>query len=394
MRDALSILDKIVSFTNGEVTYQNTLEHLNILDADYYFKLIEAMQQQHLADALLLFDGINRKGFEGDLVLNGFAEFIRNLLVCKDEKAAGLLEVVESFKEKYLATAKKANIAYLIGALNVLNEAELNYKAARNKRLHVELALIKLCYLQQALELVANGEVTGKKKLTESAKPVAFRNLKPIGVSPGRSEQRIRKQETGGPGETARLLIHSDQIKGKTDPEEFIGSGVSSSDLSPETSFVQSGSATNTTGTLSKIRQQIASRQEKGKEDTCKPLQQESLQQAWHYFSRQLQENKSSAAQSFQRAVLNIIDQNTFEVLTNNNLEQKFIEQEKRNLSDYLQRAFNNKALSFVINISKKSDKEELIEKTLSKREQYQLIIEQYPLVKELKDKLRLELDY
>src|SRR5215475_543113 len=100
MRDALSILDKIVSFTNGKVNYQNTLEHLNILDADYYFKLIECMQQQNLADAMLLYDDINRKGFEGDMVLNGFAEFIRNLLVCHDEKAAVLLEVVESFKTK------------------------------------------------------------------------------------------------------------------------------------------------------------------------------------------------------------------------------------------------------------------------------------------------------
>ena len=107
MRDALSILDKIVSFTNGEVNYQHTLEHLNILDADYYFKLMDCMQQQDLAGAMLLFDDIKRKGFEDDLVLNGFSEFIRNLLVCKDEKIAVLLEVVESFKEKYISTAKK-----------------------------------------------------------------------------------------------------------------------------------------------------------------------------------------------------------------------------------------------------------------------------------------------
>ena len=93
MRDALSILDKIVSFTNGELTYANTLEHLNILDEDYYFRLMDAMQNQSISDALLLYDEINRKGFEGDLVLNGFAEFIRNLLVSKDAKVAVLLEV-------------------------------------------------------------------------------------------------------------------------------------------------------------------------------------------------------------------------------------------------------------------------------------------------------------
>ena len=133
MRDALSILDKIVSFTAGELDYANTLEHLNILDAEFYFKLLQCMQEQDLSGAMLLYDEINRKGFEGDVVLNGFAEFIRNLLVCKDEKAAGLLEVVESFKDKYVSTAKNVSAPLLVSALNILNETEINYKAARNK---------------------------------------------------------------------------------------------------------------------------------------------------------------------------------------------------------------------------------------------------------------------
>src|SRR5258705_6245337 len=182
MRDALSILDKIVSFNNGEVHYQNTLEHLNILDADYYFKLIDCMQQQDLASAMLLYDDINRKGFEGDMVVNGFAEFIRNLLVCKDEKCAALLEVVESFKDKYISTSKKNPTGWLISALNVLNETEINYKAARNKRLHVELALIKLSYLQQAIELTSEANGVNKKKIIESARSLAFRNILPLEI--------------------------------------------------------------------------------------------------------------------------------------------------------------------------------------------------------------------
>ena len=143
MRDALSILDKIVSFTNGELDYANTLEHLNILDAEFYFKLLQFMQEQNLSEAMLLYDEINRKGFEGDVVLNGFAEFIRNLLVCKDEKAAGLLEVVENFKDKYLTTAKNVSAPLLISALNILNETEINYKAARKKQKKVENEKIK-----------------------------------------------------------------------------------------------------------------------------------------------------------------------------------------------------------------------------------------------------------
>jgi DNA polymerase-3 subunit gamma/tau len=153
MRDALSILDKIVSFTNGEVTYQNTLEHLNILDHDYYFKLLDNLLQQDLAAAMLLYDEINKKGFEGDMVLNGFAEFIRNLLVCKDAKAAALLDVVEGMQDKYIAVAKKFKPFIHGKCIEYLNETEINYKMARNKRLHVEMALIKLNFLHRLLNL-------------------------------------------------------------------------------------------------------------------------------------------------------------------------------------------------------------------------------------------------
>ena len=208
MRDALSIMDKIVSFTNGELTYANTLEHLNILDADYYFKLLDCMLQQDLAGAMLLYDDINQKGFEGDLVLNGFSEFIRNLLVCKDAKAANLLEVVESFRDRYVETSRNVSMAVLISSLNILNEAEMNYKAARNKRLHVELVLIKLCYLQQAIELTADGGGISKKKLIESAKPIAFRKIAPLEVKEPLKSKKERPATTN-----EKLIIETPEIE-------------------------------------------------------------------------------------------------------------------------------------------------------------------------------------
>jgi DNA polymerase-3 subunit gamma/tau len=177
MRDALSILDKIVSFTDGKLDYANTLEHLNILDEDYYFKLLQYMTEQKLSDALLLFDAINQKGFEGDTLLEGFAEFLRNVLVSKDTKAAILLEVAEDFRDKYLQTAKELSANWIIAALNLISDAALGYKQARNKRLHVEMTIIKLSYLQQAVELSSGEEGLSKKKLIESARPVAFRGI-------------------------------------------------------------------------------------------------------------------------------------------------------------------------------------------------------------------------
>jgi len=142
------------------------------------------------------------------------------------------------------------------------------------------------------------------------------------------------------------------------------------------------------------IRQQFSSRLPNNEADASKELLPEALQQAWAAYAQRLREDKNPAFQSFERATLKIETQHFFEVITNNNLEQKFIEQEKRNLSDWLQKSFANKTLSFAISVQENMDTEEPGEKHLNKREQFLRIVEQYPLVKELKDRLKLELDY
>lgn len=390
MRDALSILDKIVSFTNGELTYANTLEHLNILDADYYFRILDAMLQQNLSDALLTYDTINRKGFEGDLVLNGLAEFIRNLLVCKDEKVASLLEVVESFRDRYIAAGQRADTLYLISALNVLNEAEINYKSARNRRLHVELALIKLCYLAQALQ-VAGGE-GGKKKQPEQLRPVSFRNIP--AMEPVRRPADAPAAGTGG---GAKLLVDTAAVppERKQVPEPSGAMPVATAQTMPAATTQATQPAGASLGSLSKLRQQFASKLQNEESASIQPLEPEALHKAWQQYADYLRENRNPAVQSLELASLRIIDAQTFEVVTGNNLEQKFIEQEKRSLSDHLQKIFVNKALSFTVTVEEKAaETEEPADRPMNKREQFQQIVEQYPLVKELKDRLRLELDY
>ncbi len=383
MRDALSILDKIVSFTGGELTYKNTLEHLNILDADYYFQLLQAMQEQNLADALLIYDDINRKGFEGDQVLNGLAEFIRNLLVCKDEKVANLLEAVESFRERYISVGKKVDAVYLVSALNVLNESEINYKSARNKRLHVELALIKLSYLAQAMHVIA-GEAADKKKQAEQLRPVSFRNI-PVMEPAGRSGRKGEPAQAGAAAASgAKLIVESGIAK-----EGVKGAGQTLA-IKPDGQTAAAGSLKS----LSKIRQQFTDRSQGNGGSNSRSLEVEALHKAWQQYADHLRENRNPAVQSLELASLRIIDGNSFEVVTSNNLEQKFIEQEKRSLSDHLQQVFENKSISFAVIVEEKALVEEPGDKPLNKREQFQQIVEQYPLVKELKDRLRLELDY
>jgi DNA polymerase III subunit gamma/tau len=151
MRDALSMLDRIASFTNGLLTYSNTMEHLNLLDADFYFSLTDHMLSQDVAGALLQLDHALEKGFEGDVIINGLAEHFRNILLCKDHRMAKLLDVPNDLRPLYYEKANQTPPSFLLSALNVINDSELNYKTATNKRLHIEMCLIRLCFVLQSV---------------------------------------------------------------------------------------------------------------------------------------------------------------------------------------------------------------------------------------------------
>jgi len=161
MRDALSMLDRIASFTEGVMTYANTMEHLNLLDADYYFKLVDGMLSQDISGTLLLLDQVLEKGFEGDVILNGLAAHTRNLLLCKDAQMAKLLDVPNEHKPIYYEKAMQCPPSFILSALNALNESELNYRNAINKRLHIELCLVRLCYVLQATK-IAGGQIAAE----------------------------------------------------------------------------------------------------------------------------------------------------------------------------------------------------------------------------------------
>ena len=391
MRDALSILDKIVSFTDGTLNYANTLEHLNILDDGCYFQFLDYMEKQDLAGALLLYDDINRKGFEGDLVVNGFSEFIRNLLVCKDEKAAQLLEVVDSFREKYIAKAKDVSPALLLSSLNILNDTEIQYKSARNKRLHVELALIRLCYLGQAIKLTAESGDLIKKKRVDSVRPVAFRHLQPMEMkSPGAASQTQAKVLVETTNNRKQLLLAS--VEKEPQPEPV---AVQETSLSlPGTSPAKPAQAAGKLSGLSKIRDQFKQSVQYGSSSASRPLDKISLQAAWDEYVLQLKEAKNPAAQSFELAVLRIRDARSFEAVTANNIEKQFIDQDRNALFSFLQVKLGNRQLQINVIIEEKAGDRPVIEATLSSKEQFQKMAEDYPVVRELKDRLRLELDY
>ncbi|OFX85415.1 MAG: DNA polymerase III, subunit gamma and tau [Bacteroidetes bacterium GWF2_33_16] len=145
MRDALSIFDQVVSFSGDNITYQKVIENLNVLDYEYFFKLTDAFFKNDLSTSLLTFNEILEKGFDAHHFISGLSEHFRNLLVVKDEITLQLLEVGANIREKYKEQTRSITTDFLFSALEISNKCDLNYRISRNKRLHVELALIELC---------------------------------------------------------------------------------------------------------------------------------------------------------------------------------------------------------------------------------------------------------
>lgn len=444
MRDSLSTLDKIVSFTGGQLTYQNTLEHLNILDYDYFFKVMECVLVQDIAGALLIFDEILQKGFEGDNFIGGWAEFLRNLLVCKDDKVLHLMEVSANLKDRYKQMSGRISSAYIVTALHLLNETEIGYRMARNKRLHVEMALIRLCYLQQAVTLVSNdqtGEVVKKNLIPEGApqrlraplpqpiygKPATTKTITPEAP---RLTIEVEKGAAGSAGSTSTATYAS---AGNTSagsastgnagsasaangpsaamPAASANTGHSATAYSGATNSPQTTPQTTKPATpaakpalpqtkltgLSAMKEALAAKQQiDSLENTAIPLTAGALVVYWEEFiDRFRQANKMTVVSNLQLAQVILITQQEIGIVSRNIVQFRFMEEEKLEISEFFKKKFKNNTLILTLQLDESQQQnEDSGPVALSSREQFARMIEKYPLVKELKDRLNMELDF
>mgnify|MGYP000850966603 CR=1 FL=1 len=188
LRDALSMFDQIVSFSNKNLTYQSVIDNLNILDYDYYFQLADALYRQDAATSLVIFDQILNKGFDAGHFIAGLSNHFRNLLVVKDPSTVKLLETSENVKKRYIEQSQKLSSGLLLSALNIANQCEVNYRVSKNQRLQVELALLKICHIANAIHLAENGSLAIadlKKKLPEPSVNSTKSNVQTVGSPTG-----------------------------------------------------------------------------------------------------------------------------------------------------------------------------------------------------------------
>jgi DNA polymerase III subunit gamma/tau len=195
LRDALSIFDQIVSFTGNNITYKDTIDNLNVLDYDYYFRITDMIMESRTADILLLLDEIIHKGFEGSDFITGFGGHLRNLLVCKDPATVKLIEVSDDIREKYLLQSKLCPEDFLMQALDINNRADVQYKSSSNKRLTLELALLQIAGALKKKEITGpprrpepliDPQISGSKNVAPSTQtqPVVAASAQPSAPNP------------------------------------------------------------------------------------------------------------------------------------------------------------------------------------------------------------------
>jgi DNA polymerase-3 subunit gamma/tau len=416
MRDSLSTLDKIVSFTGGKLTYQNTLEHLNILDYDYFFRVMESVLAQDIAGALLIFDEVLQKGFEGDNFLGGWAEFLRNLLVCKDDKVLHLMEVSANLKDRYKQMSGRVSSAYLVTALHLLNETEIGYRMARNKRLHVEMALIRLCYLQQAVTLVSNdqtGEVVKKNLIPEGAPQRLRAPLpQPIYGKPATSktitpqEPRLTIEvEKGAATPAAYAAPPEKAAPAYTPPPQEKPAGVpvpqpayaAPQPSQPAPAAGNGATKPKLTG-LAAMKEALAAKQQQVSTvtTTSVPLTAGAIAVYWDEFiDRFRQANKMTVVSNLQLAQTAMLGPEEICIVSRNIVQYRFMEEEKLEISEFFKQKFRNNALILTLQLDEsQQEKADTGPAPLSSREQFARMVEKYPLVKELKDRLNMELDF
>jgi DNA polymerase-3 subunit gamma/tau len=215
MRDALSIFDQAASFCQGNITYKKVIEDLNVLDSEYYFRLVDYALQNKVSESMVLLNDIIGKGFDGGLLVQGLARHVRNVLMARDAQTLPLLEVSESQRQRYQEQALRAPIPFLYKALQLMNQCDINYRQSSNKRLLVELTLIEVAQLTQPEDAPGSGRKPRRlkslfKNLIQQTQP---RKAAPQVAAAVRAESQQPQSPAATPTATVQVATVKEQPK-------------------------------------------------------------------------------------------------------------------------------------------------------------------------------------
>jgi DNA polymerase-3 subunit gamma/tau len=374
MRDALSIFDQVVSFSGGNVTYQEVLDNLNVLDYEYFFRMTEAFLKQDTAKVLTTFNEILQRGFDGQNFLSGLSTHFRDLLVCHDPSTLVLLEVSDALKSRYRQQALLCPDEFLFAALEICSQCELSFKASRNQRLHVELSLIRLCNISpEKKKLLSEQDVLVvpeiSKKPDNQTKPVAQPAVTVIPPVEPKSPRVHTPPQGANESENSYKAVRSISIKDALN-------GVSGNVTADEQADIVTDAA----------------EPESFEMEEAKPLTPEFLDQCWNAYIAQIREERPRMAVSLRNAKPRIEEGYRITVELNN-LSQldDFRNNTQNDLEKFLRRETRNIQLHIAAEMTE--TKESSSVKLYTSEEKFRYLCQKNPALANFKQKLNLELE-
>jgi DNA polymerase-3 subunit gamma/tau len=376
MRDALSIFDQVASFSQGDITYEKVLEDLNVLDAENYFRIIDYSLENKVSDIMVLLNNIIARGFDGGNLINGLASHVRNVLMAHNEQTLPLLEVSERQRQKYKEQAKKCPVKFLYKALKILNECDIAYRQSSNKRLLVELTLIRVAQITQPEDDAAGAGRSPKRLKT------LFKNLVVAQPKPTLQVAGVgRKTHTvAAPVEAATVPTPSSQPELSKPAATYTGPKLKISSL-----------GTTITGLKKTILEGEKVEDEEESKDGNQEQNQftdDQLRMQWTLMCNRMPQELVGLAARLKNITPQITDYPNVEAVVENELLLDQVNAIKRKIRATLRQTLHNSAIEFTARVADKSEMKHIF----TKKEVFDNLRKQNPAIEKLKDGLGLEL--
>ncbi len=384
LRDALSMFDQIVSFSGGKVTYASVIDNLNILDYDYYFNITNSLLREDTAKTLLLFDEILTKGFDGAHFINGLTVHLRNLLVGKDTNTLKLLEVSEGVKNRYLQQSQATSVSFLLSAIAIANQCDLNYRLSKNQRLQVELALLKICHLPSAFNMAAQPAAMPDGQLKKKPDNPA---IAPVDEKkPAMQPTVVEKQTAAQPEKTDTITQNKDNA--------VIAPGIEK-----PAAFIPNQNSTTTSikiPSLKDIGKQAEADAAKDDDPYLKGTDKEAFTlddflKCWSDYAADIKRSgkPSSLLTIFTATAPVMLKPYDFEISVSNKTQENWFRDEKPALLNYLRTTLKN----FDITIQTRVDEQIVSKRPYTASEKFQHMASKNPQLVELRKRFNLELE-
>ena len=350
MRDALSIFDQMVSYSDQKITYKNVIQSLNVLDYDYYFKLTDLFLEGNFSESLVIFNEILEKGFDGHNFIAGLSGHLRDLLVSHDPETVKLLEVGATIRENYLKQAARTDPEFIYKALEICNNADIYYKSNRNQKLHIELALIRLC------------QIADNKKKTKLISP------DPSEKVPEKNSDQVQEPVPGT--EKPLSVLPKRKIPAQS---RSIRNALNGNDMTP-------------------VKPEISNHLiDSENEIVTDYFTIEELMNAWNEFAEKIKTDRPRMYSTMKGHLPVRNNDQDIELILDNTVQQDEFQRDiKQDLLDYLKEKLNNQVISLTSSVKSEKEKKSIL---YTSREKYEHMLKKNPDLGKLRQEFNLDLD-